>query len=109
MQLLPGDPPYPQLLELQLLVTRVQLIDLYWENDFSDSENNYYKLPGTIQVLTCLDRLQLIFQALDSLFELISLLCMLSGGYIEFILHSKSLINALGNLCIFLSKELSVV
>ena len=114
--LLPGDPPYPQLLEPQLLVARAHLMDLYKGKDFSDSENNYYKLPSTVRVLTGLGRLQLflelcllLFQALDLLFEKISLSCMLLVGCIKLILHSERFINPLGNLRIFFCKEFSVV
>ena len=88
--LLPGDPPYPQLLEPQLLVARAHLMDLYKGKDFSDSENNCYNLPGNFRILTGLGRLQLflelsllLFQALDLLFKKISLSRMLPVGCIR--------------------------
>jgi len=79
-------------------------MDLCKDKHFSDFANNSLRLPGTIRVHTGLGKLQLflksgflLFQALDSLFQFISLSRMLSVGFIKLVPHRESLIKVLGN------------
>ena len=51
----------------------------------------------------------LLFQALDSLFQFISLSRMLSVSFIKLVPHSESLVKALNNLGILLRQEVPVV
>ena len=100
----PEDQPRSQSPGLQRPADHVHLMDLCKDKHFSDFANNGLRLPGTIRVLTGLGKLQLflksgflLFQALESLFQFISLSRMLSVSFIKLVPHRESLIKVLGN------------